>query len=187
MVVIVFGSSIEVKEVQHSKAPHPILVTELGISMDGSEEQPENAISPILVKVFGICIEVKDEQPQNALLPIILTLSPSVTVLMVVLRNQCSTVGVLISKWDKLVQPVNAEVSIVLIDFPTISVSIPVQPLKASVPIVSTPSPIFTVFSSVQPENVIGSIVVTVLGIEIEVIIEKLKASLICVTLYPFA
>ena len=61
----------DVKLLQSSKVPLPILVTEFGIVIDVKPLQPENADVPILVTEFGIVIDVKLLQLQKAILPIL--------------------------------------------------------------------------------------------------------------------
>ena len=50
----------EVREEHSQNAPHPMLVTELGMVMEVREEQSSNAHSPMLVTELPIVIEVRE-------------------------------------------------------------------------------------------------------------------------------
>ena len=58
---------------QVSKAPPPILVTELGIVTEVRPRHQKKALSPILVTELGIVIDVKPMQSAKALSPILVT------------------------------------------------------------------------------------------------------------------
>ena len=75
ILVTLFGIDKFVKEEQLAKVASPMLVTLFGIVMLVKEEQPAKAKSPMLVTLFEIVMLVKEEQPRKTPSPILVTLS----------------------------------------------------------------------------------------------------------------
>ena len=65
---------MDIKPSHHSKAPNPMLLTELGMVIDVNPLQEMKAPSPMLVTELGMIMDVKSLQPTKALSPMLVTL-----------------------------------------------------------------------------------------------------------------
>ena len=81
MLVILFGSVIDLRELQLENAPSPMLVMLFGSVIDLRELQQSNALSPMLVTLLGMVMEVIESKKKHNIAGIYSTLSPKTKVL----------------------------------------------------------------------------------------------------------
>lgn len=157
---------IEVKLVQFLKgllkALSPMRITPLPIITDVRFEQVTNALFPMLVTLLGIIIEVKPIQFANALFPMLVTL-----------------LGMLVSLQPRIkLFPDFVMIALQLLResymvFPeaTVIVDKLLQSEKASMSIFVNPLPILRDVTAVHPEKASSPMLVTLLGMVMEVIL----------------
>ena len=146
----------EIKPVQSSNAPSPILITASGMVTDVKPVQPKKAYSPIPITDSGMVIEVSLLIPWQRPAGICSTLSPKIndSMLLAAFRKGELSISRAFHVTEvKPVQPEKALQPILVTDLGMVTEVKPVQPEKAILPMLVTDSGMVTEVKPVKPSK----------------------------------